>query len=77
MRWLVRNLARLPLYRQQQIYKRWGVSLPRSTLGDWVAGATQLLEPVARRIGERALGAAILQTDDTRVGGRETLNTRR
>lgn len=55
----------LPLYRQQQIYKRWGVSLPRSTLGDWVAGTTQLLEPVARRIGERALGAAMLQTDDT------------
>ena len=55
----------LPLYRQRQIYKRSRVDLPRSTLGDWVAAGAELLAPVARRIGERALGAAILQTDDT------------
>ncbi|HEX5750346.1 MAG TPA: IS66 family transposase zinc-finger binding domain-containing protein, partial [Archangium sp.] len=37
----------LPLHRQQAIFdKRHGVRLPASTLGDWVAGASDLLAPV-------------------------------
>jgi transposase len=55
----------LPLYRQRQIYKRAGVDLPRSTLGDAVAGATQLLRPVAERIREQILATDLVQSDDT------------
>ncbi len=54
-----------PLYRQREIYKRCGVDLPRSTLGDAVAQAAALLEPVARRIRKRVLAADIVSTDDT------------
>jgi transposase len=55
----------VPLYRQRQIYKRSRVDLATSTLGDWVAAGAELLAPLARRLRERALAAAILQTDDT------------
>lgn len=58
-------LEHTPLYRQRQIYKRCRVSLPRSTLGDAVAAACHLLEPLARRIRERAFAHDILATDDT------------
>jgi transposase len=58
-------LEHTPLYRQRQIYKRYRVDLPRSTLGDAVAAACHLLQPIARRIRERAFGHDILSTDDT------------
>jgi len=58
-------LEHTPLYRQRQIYKRCRVSLPRSTLGDAVAAACHLLQPLARRIRQRAFAHDILATDDT------------
>ena len=57
----------LPLYRQQQRYARLGVDLSRSTLGAWVAAAADLLSPLAERLGELALAAYLLQTDDTHL----------
>jgi transposase len=36
----------LPLYRQSEIYARQGVELERSTLADWVGGASHLLAPL-------------------------------
>jgi len=58
-------LEHTPLYRQRQIYKRYRVGLPRSTLGDAVAAGCHLLQPLARRIRERAFAHDILATDDT------------
>src|ERR1051326_127124 len=41
---LAKFVDHLPLYRQQQIFARLGVNLPKSTLGDWVThGASWLL----------------------------------
>jgi transposase len=57
----------LPLYRQRQIYRRQGVDLPRSTLGDAVAASAFSLRPLAERIGERVRAAPIVQTDDTGI----------
>src|ERR1700678_4000295 len=57
----------LPLYRQSQIYAREGIDLDRSTLADWVGGASALLEPLVRAIGRYALGAYKIHGDDTRV----------
>jgi len=57
----------LPLYRQRQIYRRQGVDLPRSTLGDAVAASAFALQPLANRIGERVRAAPIVQTDDTGI----------
>ena len=57
----------LPLYRQSQIYAREGVHLDRSTLADWVGGASALLEPLVSALGRYVLGAQKLHGDDTPV----------
>jgi transposase len=57
----------LPLYRQSQIYAREGVQLERSTLADWVGGATRVLEPLVESIGQHVLAAEKLHADDTPV----------
>lgn len=45
----------LPLYRQSQRYKRFGVSISRSTLGDWVSACADLLAPLVARMKTQAL----------------------
>jgi transposase len=55
----------LPLYRQARQFKREGVVIPRSTLGDLVAEAAHELQPVAEAIRAQILAADIVQTDDT------------
>jgi transposase len=57
----------LPLYRQEGIFKRFGVELPRSTMCDWMAAAAGLLEPLVKAMLRRVLGSAVIQTDDTSV----------
>jgi transposase len=71
----------LPLYRQSAIYAREGVELDRSTLADWVGGASALLDPLVAAIGRHVLGAEKLHADDTPVPvlcpGRGTTKTGR
>jgi transposase len=57
----------LPLYRQSAIYGREGVELDRSTLADWVGGASALLRPLVDALGKQTLAADKLHTDDTPV----------
>jgi transposase len=57
----------LPLNRLSGIYKRSGVKLNSSTLGDWVAAGTDSLEPIAKAIRREALEAHLLQSDDTGI----------
>lgn len=57
-----------PLERQSRIFsERFGVPLSASTLGEWMAGSAEVLDPVARRIREQALSRTHLSTDDTPV----------
>ena len=71
----------LPLYRQSEIYAREGVELDRSTLADWVGGASALLDPLVEAIGRHVLDAEKLHADDTPVPvlcpGRGTTRTGR
>jgi transposase len=71
----------LPLYRQSEIYAREGVDLDRSTLADWVGGASALLEPLVEAVGRHVLAANKLHADDTPVPvlcpGRGTTKTGR
>jgi transposase len=56
----------LPLHRQQAIFdKRYGVKLPPSTLGDWLAGACDMLPPVVELLKQKTLQDFLVQTDDT------------
>jgi transposase len=57
----------LPLYRQSQIYARSGLDLDRSTLADWVGGASALLDPLVDALGRYVLAAHKLHADDTPV----------
>jgi transposase len=71
----------LPLYRQSGIYAREGVELERSTLADWVGGASALLQPLVEALAQQTLAAGKLHTDDTPVPvlapGRGTTRTGR
>jgi transposase len=57
----------LPLYRQSEIYARQGVELDRSTLADWVAGTSQLFEPLVETLRRHVMAAQKLHADDTPV----------
>jgi len=57
----------LPLYRQSQIFARDGIDLDRSTLADWVGGASELLAPLIEALGRYVLSAEKLHADDTPV----------
>lgn len=57
----------LPLYRQSQIFAREGIELDRSTLADWVGGASALLEPLVNAVGRYVLGSYKIHGDDTPV----------
>ena len=57
----------LPLYRQSQIYAREGVELERSTLAEWVGGASRLLRPLVDALRRHVLGGPTVHADDTPV----------
>ncbi len=57
----------LPLYRQSEMYAREGLDLDRSTLADWVGGASHLLAPLLQRLAAHVLGGDTLHADDTPV----------
>jgi transposase len=57
----------LPLYRQSQIFAREGIELERSTLADWVGGASALLQPLVQAIGSYVLTHYKIHADDTPV----------
>jgi transposase len=55
----------MPLYRQAQVYKRAGVSLSESTLGDWAAFAADIIVPIANRLRRHVVGDSYIRADDT------------
>ena len=57
----------LPLYRQEEIYAREGVELERTTLADWVGGASRLLAPLVEMLRRHVMSATKLHADDTPV----------
>ena len=57
----------LPLYRQSEIYAREGVELDRSTMADWVGGASRTLQPLVDALMKYVLSAEKLHGDDVPV----------
>jgi len=64
---LRKYLEHMPIHRLVQSWQQLGFDLPRSTVYGWALRGATLLEPVAKRIREIALGAHLLQVDDTGV----------
>ncbi len=57
----------MPLYRQSEIYARSGIDLDRSTLADWVGGASRTMRPLVDALKRYVLSAEKLHGDDVPV----------
>jgi transposase len=57
----------LPLNRQEEIFRRQGVDLPRQTMCDWMRACADLVSPLYELMKERVLDSKAVQTDDTPV----------
>ncbi|WP_264811792.1 IS66 family transposase, partial [Acetobacter ghanensis] len=57
----------IPLYRQNEIFARQGVDIPRSTLIDWCGQAVAVLRPLTDLIRQDVVKADLLHADDTPI----------
>jgi transposase len=65
----------VPLYRSEARFERLGVTLPRSTMCDWMAAAAGLLTPLYVVLVQHVLASKVLHTDDTTVPVRDETQT--
>ena len=57
----------LPLYRQEAIFGRAGLALPRSTLGAWIGVCGLRLQPLVDTLKAHVLSCAVVHADETPV----------
>ena len=57
----------LPLARQEKIFRRYGIDLPRNTLANWIIRCGQLVQPLLNLMEERLRSGPIIQCDETPV----------
>ena len=57
----------IPLHRFEQLCRRQGAELPRSTLCDWMKASAELLLPLYDMMVSQALASRSMHTDDTGV----------
>ena len=55
----------LPLYRQEQRFKREGVSIPYSTISDWIKNGCALLDPLGEALKKIVISNDYLHADET------------
>lgn len=64
---IAKYLDHAPLYRQERIFERAGLALPRSTLAQWVGACGVRLEPLAQELKAALLKRSVLHADETPV----------
>ncbi len=57
----------LPLYRQEAIFQRLGVDIPRATFANWMIHCGQLIQPLINLMREQLLAGPLIQMDETPV----------
>jgi len=57
----------LPLYRQEQIFKRLGVDIVRQTMSAWIIKAAEKCSPLLELIIQEIRSGPLIQMDETRV----------
>ena len=57
----------LPFYRQIQMFKQLGLSIPPSTINDWFRETADLLRPLYYRLKEQVLSTDYIQVDETTI----------
>jgi hypothetical protein len=55
----------LPLYRQEQRFKREGVDIPYSTISDWIKNGCGLLDPLGEALKKIVISSDYLHADET------------
>lgn len=55
----------LPLHRQEEMYRRLGIELPRQRMCDWVSGVAELLYPLYIALKKEILSSPYIQADET------------
>jgi transposase len=64
---VAKYLDHQPLYRQEGIYARMGMLIPRSTMSGWIGRIGVLFEPLTDLLAQRVVGVNALQADETPV----------
>ena len=64
---MVKYADHLPLYRQEGIFARAGMALPRSTLAQWVGVCGVQLQPLVDALKHEMLNRCVLHADETPV----------
>ncbi|MFN8712538.1 MAG: IS66 family transposase [Bacteroidota bacterium] len=57
----------LPVYRQPERFKREGVQLASSTVGDWISASCTLLTPLYDTLKKQVLHSTYIQADETPI----------
>jgi transposase len=55
----------LPLYRQESMFKQYGIELSRKTMADWMLKCADLLQPLYERLHELILKQPVIAADET------------
>jgi len=55
----------LPLYRQESLFKQYGIELSRKTMADWMMKSADLFTPLYARLQEILLQQRVIQADET------------
>jgi transposase len=64
---IAKYLDHAPLYRQESIFERAGLALPRSTLAHWVGACGVRLRPLVDAMKAQLLARTVLHADETPV----------
>lgn len=64
---VAKYVEHLPLHRQETIFAREGLLIPRQSLCEWVMRSIEILLPIVLALKRRLLAGAMLQCDDTKV----------
>jgi transposase len=57
----------LPLFRQEEIYRRSGAFIARSSMASWIGQCGVQLEPLAQALRQYVLGCGVLHGDETPI----------
>lgn len=55
----------LPLYRQERMFERLGIDLPRATFASWMVKVGELVQPLVNLLRDELLGSGFVQCDET------------
>jgi transposase len=55
----------LPLYRQEALFKQYGIALSRKTMADWMIKSSRLLQRIHQRLHEILLQQSVIHADET------------